>query len=380
MTRTPEQIFELALRRLTQGESIEVIQAEFIDYPALTEELEMVNILKAIPIATPPAPTMRYKFAQKQSYWQLFVQSLSRTFTTYKLAAIPLAFAMILGSGYSIINAAEHSLPGEKLYGIKIAAEQAHLQLTFDENKQAQMHVHLAQKRIDEARLVMALSDPKQEVAALDALNKQTEITFQEISQLAADKAITQNDPSLLDNLVALNKEAKTVLETATQSPEAKAITETALTTTKETDKNLARLIAAVNEQTLLEQPNTVSITGLITGFAKSSVTVEKNVFNLNEATIVLNQDGDPITDFTSLSGQVAIIGSRDNNILIAKKIVVIDPNAVMPTVATAKPPASTTPTTEVTPTTPESATEVQQPAETTAGFIVEPTTQQYEQ
>ncbi len=380
MTRTPEQIFELALRRLTQGESIEVIQAEFSDYPALTEELEMVNILKTIPIATPPAPTMRYKFAQKQSYWELFVQSLSRTFTTYKLAAIPLAFAMILGSGYSIINAAEHSLPGEKLYGIKIAAEQARLQLTFDENKQAQMHVHLAQKRIDEARLVMALSDPEQEVAALDALNKQTEITFQEISQLAADKAMTQNDPSLLDNLVALNKEAKTVLETATQSPEAKAITETALTTTKETDKNLARLIAAVNEQTLLEQPNTVSITGLITGFAKSSVTVEKNVFNLNEATIVLNQDGDPITDFTSLSGQVAIIGSRDNNILIAKKIVVIDPNAVMPTVATAKPPTSTTPTTEVTPTTPESATEVQQPAETTAGFIVEPTTQQYEQ
>lgn len=380
MTKTPEQIFELALRRLTQGESIEVIQNEFSDYPALTEELEMVNVLKTIPIATPPAPTMRYKFAQKQSYGQLIIQSLARTFSTYKLAAIPLAFAMILGSGYSVINAAEHSLPGEKLYGIKIAAEQAHLQLTFDEDKQAQMHVHLAQKRIDEARLVMALSDPKQEVAALDALNKQTEITFQEISQLAADKAMTQNDPSLLDNLVALNKEAKTVLETATQSPEAKAITETALTTTKETDKNLARLIAAVNEQTLLEQPNTVSITGLITGFAKSSVTVEKNIFNINTATIVLNQDGDPITDFASLSGQVAIIGSRDNNVLVAKKIVVIDPNAVMPTIATAKPTTSTTPATEVTPTTPEPATEVQQPAETTAGFIVEPTTQQYEQ
>lgn len=377
MTRTPEQIFELALQRLTQGESIEVVQSEFSDYPALTEELEMVNILKTIPIATPPAPTMRYKFAQKQTYWELVVQSLARTFSTYKLAVIPLAMAMILGSGYSVISASEFSLPGEKLYGVKLAAEQAQLQLTFDETKQAQLHVRLAQKRIDEARIVMALSNPAQEVAALDALNKQTDITFQKISQLAATKAMSGNDPSLLDNLVALNKEAKTVLETATQSPEAKAITETALTTTKETDKNLARLIAAVNEQTLLEQPNTISITGLITALARSSVTVEKNLFVMDEATIVLNQDGEPITDFTSLSGQVAIIGSRDNNTLVAKKIVIIDPTAVMPTTPV-KP--TTTTTAEPTPTTTEPSTEVQQPAETTAGFIVEPATQQYEQ
>lgn len=373
MISTPEQIFELALRRLAQGESIKDIQKEFSDFPALTEELEMVGILKAIPIATPPAPTMRYKFAQKQSFGQLLVQSLYRTFTTYKLATIPLAIAMMLGSGYAIMNAAEHSLPGEKLYGIKLATEQARLQLTFDENKQAQFHVQLAQKRIDEAKIVMTLSDPEQEMAALTALNEQTEKTFQATSQLAANKAISENDSSLLDNLVALNNEAKTVLETALQTPETKSLTETALSTSKETDKNLARLIAAVNEQTLLEQPNTISITGLVTAFAKSSVTVEKNLFAINEATVVLNQEGDPITDFTTLSGQIAIIGSRENNTLTAKKIVVIDPDAVMPPI-----PTTSTTVSEPAPTTPEPTTVVQQPSEATTGFIVEPASQQY--
>lgn len=385
MQASYDQIFEQALHMLAKGESLHDVQAAFPHYPTLKEELELVMTLQKIPKATPPAPVMRYKFQEKRSFWEQAFSALQ----PYKLATIPLVMALVLGGGYSLIQASETSLPGEKLYGVKVAAEQARLQLTFDETKQAAMHVELAKKRLDEAKLAIALNNHTQEVAALDALAKQTEKTFQVTSQLAANKAVSEKDSSLLDNLVAINKEKKTVLQSAAQSPEAKQVAETALNVTKETDKDLARIIAAVNEQALLDLPNKISVTGIISNYARNTLTIEKNQFTVNSDTVILSQDGEPITDTTILSGQIAVIGTRNNNLLVAKKIVIIDPDAVIveePTTAVAakKPatpkPAETTEPTATTPapTTPAEEVPVQQPSEASAGFIVEPSDQQY--
>lgn len=377
MYQEQEHIFEQALQMLAKGESFEDTLKAFPEYPSLAEDLDVVTKLQTIPIATPPAPTMRYKFTQKQSA----SQKIFALFGNYKFAAVPLAIAVIIGGSYSIMQAAEHSLPGEKLYGVKIASEQARLQFTFDENKEAALHVALAKKRLEEARTVITLNNPSQEVAALDALEKQTAKTFEVTSQLAATNAFSDNDQSLLDNLVAINKEKKSVLQDAANSSVAKEVAETALSNSKETDMDLAKLIAAVNEQSLLDLPNKISVTGIITSFGKNTVTVEKNQFTFNDETVVLSQDGEPITNFVTLSGQIAIIGSRNNNSLIAKKIVVIDPDAVtppepVPTTTAARAPVATTPApTESSPVEP---TAVQQPNEATAGFIVEPSTQQY--
>jgi hypothetical protein len=375
MQETPDNILEQALYKLACGEDISAITAEFSDYPNLHDELEVVSLLKTIPIAQAPMPTMHYRYADRLSVWQ----KLASSFHAYRFAAIPLVIALFLGSGFTVIQASENSLPGEKLYGIKVATEQARLQLTFDEGKQASFHVELAKKRLDEAKQAIALNDPIREVAALDALAKQTDLTFEATSQLAASQAVDGNDSSLLDNLVALNKEQKTVLASAAQSPEAKDVAETALNSNKENDKDLARLIAAVNEQTLLNLPNKISVTGLISNSTKTSVTVEKNSFAINPETVVLNQDGDVLIDHAVLSGQVAVIGTRTNNTLVAKKIVVIDPDAVLP----AEPVATTSPVTPSAPATEPVATPptepvVQQPSEATAGFIVEPAGQQY--
>lgn len=380
-----DQIFEQALYMLAKGESLDAVQTAFPDYPTLKEELELVIQLQGIPKATPPAPTMRYKYTEKQSFWQQVFSAVR----PYKLATIPLVIALVFGSGYSILQASENSLPGEKLYGVKVAAEQAKLQLTFDETKQAAMHVELAKKRLDEAKLAITLNNHDKEVAALDALAKQTQKTFQVTSQLAANKAVSEKDSSLLDHLVAINKEKKTVLQNAAQSSEAKEAAETALNNTKETEKDLARIIAAVNEQTLLDLPNKISVTGIISSHVKNTLTVEKNQFNVNSDTIILSQDGEPITDTTILSGQIAVIGTRNNNSLIAKKIVVIDPEAVItpeptPTVAATKNPTTTPKPTETTeptatePTTKPEEVPVQQPSQASAGFIVEPSDQQY--
>ncbi len=376
MNPNNDHIFEQALTRLAKGESVEAIAANFPDYPELADELAVVSQLKTIPVSTPPAPSMRYKFAQKQTFWQNF----SLSFKVYKLATIPLAVAMILGSGYAVIHASTNSLPGEKLYGIKLATERARLQFTFDENKQASIHFELAKKRLDEARAVISLNNPKQEAVALSALEEQTDKTFAITSQLAANKAVSENDPSLLDNLVAINKEKRDILLEASQSPEVKQAAETALNNSKEKDKDLARLLAAVSEQTILDLPNKISVTGIISNFNRTTITVEKNVFTYNSETLIINQDGEPITDSSSLTGQIAIIGTRSNNTLVAKKIVVIDPNATLavePVTTAVTQPRPTEPIAN--PTANESTKpEVSKPNEATAGFIVEPSTQQY--
>ncbi len=380
-----DQIFEQALIQLAQGQSIDAISANFPEYSDLADELRVVAELKSIPISMPPAPAMRYKFAQKQSFWEKF----SFSFGMYKFAAVPLAMALVIGSGYSVIHASENSLPGEKLYGVKLATEKARLQFTFDETKQASLHFELAKKRLNEARAVITLNNPSQEAAALNALEAQTEKTFAVASQLAANKAVSDNDQTLLDSLVAINKEKKDVLKEAVQSSEVKEAAETALNNSKEIDKDLARLIAAVSEQSLLDLPNKISVTGVVSNFGRTTVTVEKNQFVYNSETQVISQDGEAITDFASLSGQVAVIGTRSNNSLIAKKIVVIDPEATIaaePTTATTStPPRTVTAAQPVEPAPTSSTEETTEPEvpktnEATAGFIVEPSTQQYAQ
>ncbi|HMR55371.1 MAG TPA: DUF5667 domain-containing protein [Candidatus Doudnabacteria bacterium] len=382
MKLSPDDILDQALARLDQGESIESI-AQHFQSEELVEILKLAQTLNSIPISKAPVPTMRYSYAQKVGMWQKLVNA----FQTYKLATIPLAFAMLVIGGYGTIQASEDSLPGDRLYGVKISTEQLRLKLTLDNEKKAEIHFELAKKRLSETKQVIALSNPDQEANALDALAKQTEKTFEVTSQLAAAKA-SQNDSSLLENLVALNKEKKTVIESAAILPDGEKLAQ-ALNTIKETDKNLARLIAAVNEQSLLDLPNKISVTGIISGRSKSSIVVEKNDFIVNPATIMMSQDGEPITDLENLNGKIAVIGTRENNSLLAKKIIVIDPLAVLPTTnpSTASVRGATTSTPQVRPVetaepvTPEvEETSVQKPSEATTGFIVEPAESQYPQ
>lgn len=382
MKLSPDDILDQALARLDQGESIESI-AQHFQSEELVGMLKLAQTLNTIPVNKAPTPTLRYSYAQKVGAWQ----KLIHTVQSYKLATISLALAMLLIGGYGTIQASENSLPGDRLYGVKIAAEQLRLKLTLDNEKRAEIHFELAKKRLSETKLVIALNNPDQEVIALDALAKQTEKTFEATSQLAATKA-SQNDSSLLENLVALNKEKKTVIESATILSDDEKLAQ-ALNTIKETDKNLAKLIAAVSEQTLLDLPNKISITGIISGRSKSSITIEKNNFLVNPETIMINQDGETIANLDNLNGKIAVIGTRENNSLIAKKIIVIDPLAVLPTTVPANPivQGATTPTPQAKPAeptqpvTPEpETTSVQKPSEATTGFIVEPAENQYPQ
>lgn len=382
-----DQQFEVATARLLSGEKFEVIAKDFSNQEELLANLKIAQQLHSIPIAQAPLPQMRYKFAEKTSIWQNFLNII----TSYRLAAVPLVIAFLIVSSAGIVEAAEQSLPGDKLYGVKLAAEQAQIKLTFDEKKLAELQVKLTNKRLQETRLILELDDPHREAIALMALSKQTQITLETTSSLAASKVVNENDPSLLENLVAIQKEKRSLLESNIKSPEAKKLANEALVTDKENGKNLARLIAAASEQSMLDLPNKISVTGILAQLGNSFLVVENNTFIISPETIILTQAGDILPDIKQLSGQIVVIGSRDNNKTIAKKIVVIDPEATLPEptpqpttasvkgVSTINPGATPSPTSKLEPVSSSPVeTEVQKPSEAQAGFIVEPSANQY--
>ncbi len=389
-----ENILEQALRQLANGESLDNVVNQFAttseQKTELTSTLQIAQLLSSVPKANVPSPTKQYRYTQKVSAFKQFAQ----IFASHKLAIFASAFVMIFAGGFSLLHAAENSLPGDKLYGVKLIGEEARLNLTFDKDKVANMHLALAEKRLDETKRVIAINDPAQEAVAIAALTTQTEKTFNAVSEIATAKAVSQNDSRLLDNLVAINKEQKSVLQTASKSENTKESAEVALSATKETDKNLAKIIATVNEQSLLDLPNKISVTGTINSYSKNKLVVEKSVFIINDATVVISSTGEMIIDhFDKIDGKVTVIGTKNNDSVLAKKIIIIDGSTsiasnttdkpqtkgeVKGVTTTIKPDVKPTITNPPAPVTTEDNTSPKKPSQTQAGFISEPATQQY--
>lgn len=393
---TSGNILDQALQQLSKGESLGNVVDSLTDTEdqkiELTAVLEIAQLLNSIPKAAAPTPTKQYRYAQKVGVFQKILQ----LFSNNKVSVFAATFAFLIIGGFSLVKAADNSLPGDRLYGLKLIGEEAQLNLTFNQDKIASIHLALAEKRLDEAKRVIEINDPAQEAVAIAALTNQTEKTFNAVSQIATTKAVSQNDSRLLDNLVAINKEQKSVLESASKDANTKESAQVALSATKETDKSLAKIIAAVNEQALLDLPNKISVTGTVTSYSKNNLIIEKNTFVVNNDTEIVSATGELMVDkFDTITGKITVIGTKDNNSnLIAKKIVLIDGSTslasdkvpdkgqvkgVITTTKSDTKPTTTTPTATTPPvTSDEDNSSPQKPSQTQAGFIIEPSNQQY--
>lgn len=257
----PDNIFAEALNRLQQGETPQQIAQDYADYQEeLVGLLAVAEMGLAIPKLTPPAPYKRQLYAEKAITSSGFVPFLQYL----RLAAIPLGLVVILIGGRTAISATENSLPGDALYSIKRASEEARLTLTRDQEKVAALHVELLQKRLEEVKKAADTGNPSSETAAIAELKTQTEKTFAEATPVATANAISKQDPSLLNTLVAVNKEQKTVLSVLSEASEtatAKQAAGTALENSKKNVVTLAKIIATVNDQVLTDMPNKISVT-----------------------------------------------------------------------------------------------------------------------
>lgn len=379
MTEIPDYIFDTALNRLREGESVVQIANSYPEYQAeLAELLSLAHMTMRIPKLYPPLPRKQYRFAAKL---QSAPYRFAGWFAFARMAVIPISLVAVLLGGRIVVHATENSLPGDKLYTFKRATEQARLNLSLSEDAAATIHVELAQKRLAEVKKAISTNNQAAETAAITALQEQTEKTFALVPQVAAVNAVTNKDTSLLDNLVAINKEQKSLLSSIETTNETADAAKTALDTTKENDKTIAKLIATVNEQTLIDLPNKISVTGNISSLLNNTLTVERNAFKLDEETIITGTDGSIVAELPKDALRVTVIGTRSDQGLMAKKITVIE---LKPDVVTATP----TPTVKgtVTPTPKPSLTPTPTPTpiptptdQASGGYIVEPTDNQYE-
>lgn len=381
---TPEEILNIAIERLQAGESPKAIAS---DYPDHSEELMgLLAVTKMglnIPKLIPPTPYKRHLYAEVTSqswFWT--------TFAYYRIAAVPIALLVALIGGRAVVNATETSLPGDTLYSLKRATEEARLTFTRDQEKIASIHVELMQKRMAEVRQAADNGDTTVETAAIAELQSQTTKTFEEAAPLATANAISKQDSSLLDTLLAVNKQQKDILEDLSESNEstdAKTVATTALADNVKNDQTLAKIVATVNDQALMDMPNKVSITGTISNHYNNRITVEKNTFVINDKTTITDSNGEvATTSISELSGRATITGIKaENGILIAKQILILpietgDVKGVVDVIPVAKPPIkSTEPTIPVTP---QTVQPTQNPTEAQGTFIVEPSAPQYYQ
>ncbi len=325
----PDEIFAQALARLQNGEAAEVIASDYADY-----QQELIGLLFVaqmgmnIPKLQVPAPYKAYRFADQVAASKGFTEWLSY----FRVAVIPIALVVVLIGGRTAVNATENSLPGEKLYTLKRATEKARLSLTRDQDKVASLHVEFMQNRINEVKQAADEGNAESETLAIAELKTQTETTFAEAGPIATANAITKQDSTLLENLVAINKQQKDVLAELSEnndSDSAKMIATTALEDNKKNDVTLAKIIATVNDQSLADLPNKVSATGDISFYNGASITVEKNIFTINDHTTFTGIDGTDIApaDIASktITGRVTVMGTRsENGVLVAKQILLL--------------------------------------------------------
>lgn len=95
--------------------------------------------------------------------WAMELSKIIFPWRVMKLAARPVlalvsVFALVLGSGLSV-SASQLALPGDALYGLKIASEKVQVALTFDKKESAKIHVELAGKRINEIKKIKENTD-----------------------------------------------------------------------------------------------------------------------------------------------------------------------------------------------------------------------------
>lgn len=75
----------------------------------------------------------------------------------------------VVVSGGSLVAAAGNSLPGQTLYGVKLASEQVRMGLTFSQSAKSEFYADLANRRVDE---IVTLADRGQVDGIMEAASR----------------------------------------------------------------------------------------------------------------------------------------------------------------------------------------------------------------
>ena len=128
-----------------------------------------------------------------------------------RLAAATGASAMALSTG-GVAVAAQSALPGDTLYGVKLALEEGHLLFIGDPVERGRQRLANAAERLEEARLAAEAGDMDDAARALRESDEASRRGAGDIIGASQDRG----DPSLLDILTAFSKEQRSRLREIT--------------------------------------------------------------------------------------------------------------------------------------------------------------------
>ena len=142
-----------------------------------------------------------YQFAERNYYWQ-YANNIFRQRIMKPAMAVFVLFGLMLGYS-ATMTVANSSLQGDILYPVKTAQERVQLVLTFSQEREAQLHIDFAQRRLDELNRISQQSGDSQEKA--DKITKTVANLSKEVNS-AKDK-LNKISIASVDTVLTIAKE-----------------------------------------------------------------------------------------------------------------------------------------------------------------------------
>ena len=118
-----------------------------------------------------------------------------------RLAGALIATLLIFGLVFGVGQAAAASLPGDPLYGLKLTAEQARLELTSDPEAKAEYAAELAGNRLGEIAQMVASGEEVDRETAF-AAQQQISLAFQAMNQVSGEGQLKFQARNRLENVI----------------------------------------------------------------------------------------------------------------------------------------------------------------------------------
>lgn len=284
--------------------------------------LEIAKLSYSVPTKTAPTAQRRQLYLEKESTF-----SFSKLFPTAKFAIFGAILFFVGATAFTTF--ASFSLPGQRLYSFKKAAEQIHVAFVTNSNNKAELQLNLAQKRLTEASEIINSNqkNPKITSAALEELAVQTKNTVQSFKTLVAQSGSEKNSQLPISRLDELTKSQEELIAKVKPEVQTKQATETALNNAKAVSKTLAeikQLVAASQEQEIANLNGPLVITGIVSSINNGELIVDKELFLINSKTevkkngVIIEQNNIITKDKVTITGIRNSVGS-----LVATEIIV---------------------------------------------------------
>jgi hypothetical protein len=157
----------------------------------LAAPLRMSNLIAASPQAAAPQAHRSRGEGVRRAGWERFFPKLpARMRLSWAGAAALLAIVLAL-AGWGVVSAAGSSLPGEKLYPVKLRVEDVQRSLSPSPAQEARLQVAFTQERFEEA---VGLAVKARPVGFTNAMQTYTRRLTETVDQLAGERSLPTAD------------------------------------------------------------------------------------------------------------------------------------------------------------------------------------------